>query len=179
MKDEIDTSKFDLSTLIPLHASHNFVTRITGSNIVEFIFENIQLPFANATNDGYVSFKIKTKSTLTAGNSFNNTAKIYFDYNHPIITNTYTTTVQNILGTTETTKDDKIFSIYPNPVTDVLFIKSDDKVLKSEVYDSSGRIMMTTGIEDNSLNVSQLPKGNYIIKLYFKDKTAAKKFIKN
>lgn len=179
VKDEIDTSKFDLSTLIPLHASHNFVTRITGSNIVEFIFENIQLPFANATNDGYVSFKIKTKSTLTAGNSFNNTAKIYFDYNHPIITNTYTTTVQNILGTTETTKDDKSFSIYPNHVTDVLLIKSNDKVLKSEVYDSSGRIMMTTGIKDNSLNVSQLPKGNYIIKLYFKDKTAAKKFIKN
>lgn len=179
VKDEIDTSKFDLSTLIPLHASHNFVTRITGSNIVEFIFENIQLPFANATNDGYVSFKIKTKSTLIAGNSFNNTAKIYFDYNHPIITNTYTTTVQNILGTTETTKDDKSFSIYPNPVTDVLLIKSDDKVLKSEIYDSSGRIMMTTGIEDNSLNVSQLPKGNHIIKLYFKDKTAAKKFIKN
>lgn len=179
VKDEIDTSKFDLSTLIPLHASHNFVTRITGSNIVEFIFENIQLPFANATNDGYVSFKIKTKSTLTAGNSFNNTAKIYFDYNHPIITNTYTTTVQNILGTTETTKDDKSFSIYPNPVTDVLFIKSDERAVKAEIYDSAGRVVVTTGIEDNSLNVSQLQKGNYIIKLYFKDKTAAKKFIKN
>ncbi|KQK26453.1 hypothetical protein AR438_06715 [Chryseobacterium aquaticum] len=179
VKDEIDTSKFDLSTLIPLHASHNFVTRITGSNIVEFIFENIQLPFANATNDGYVSFKIKTKSTLTAGNSFNNTAKIYFDYNHPIITNTYTTTVQNILGTTETTKDDKSFSIYPNPVTDVLFIKSDERAVKAEINDSAGRVVVTTGIKDNSLNVSQLPKGNYMIKLYFKDKTAAKKFIKN
>ncbi len=44
VKDEIDTSKFDISSLIPLHGSHSFVTRVTGPNILEFIFENIQLP---------------------------------------------------------------------------------------------------------------------------------------
>lgn len=179
VKDEIDTSKLDLSTLVPLNASHNFVTRITNPNIVEFIFENIQLPFNNATNGGYVSFKIKTKSTLTIGNSFSNTAKIYFDYNHPIITNTYTTTVQNVLATTEFSKGKDDISIYPNPVKDLLNIQSKQEIIKAEIYDVTGRILRTTSVSNNTINVSDLTKGNYIIKLSSKDKITTLKFIKN
>ncbi|MCE3075711.1 T9SS type A sorting domain-containing protein [Chryseobacterium gwangjuense] len=179
VKDEIDTSKLDLSTLVPLNASHNFVTRITNPNVVEFIFENIQLPFNNATNDGYVSFKIKTKSTLTIGNSFSNTAKIYFDYNYPIITNTYTTTVQNVLATTEVSKEKDDISIYPNPVKDLLNIQSKNEVIKAEIYDVTGRILRTTSVSNNTINVSDLTKGNYIIKLSTKDKIITQNFIKN
>lgn len=179
VKDVIDTSKFDISSLIALNGSHNFVTRITNPNTVEFIFENIQLPFNNATNDGYVSFKIKTKSTLNLGDSFSNKANIYFDYNHPIITNNYTTTVQNVLATSEINNDKTQFSIYPNPVKDVLFIKSKEKIVKAEIYDVAGRILNSASVTDNSINVSELPKGNYIIKLSTKDKAVTQKFIKN
>ncbi|MEI7486939.1 MAG: T9SS type A sorting domain-containing protein [Chryseobacterium sp.] len=179
VKDIIDTSKFDISSLVSLNGSHNFVTRITNPNTVEFIFENIQLPFNNATNDGYVSFKIKTKSTLNIGDSFSNKANIYFDYNHPIITNNYTTTVQNVLATSEIINDKTQFSIYPNPVKDVLFIKSKEKIVKAEIYDVAGRILNSASVTDNSINVSELSKGNYIIKLSTKDKTIIQKFIKN
>ena len=178
VKDEIDTSKYDVSSLVALNASHNFVTRITG-NVVEFIFENIQLPFDNATNDGYISFKIKTKSNLALGDSFSNLAKIYFDYNHPIITNTYTTTVQNVLGTSEISNDKIELSIYPNPVKDVLNIQSKNQIVKAEIYDVNGRILVSTSLKGNSINVSELSKGNYIIKLFSKDKTTVHKFIKN
>lgn len=178
VKDELDGSKFDLSSLVALNGSHNFVTKITG-NIVEFIFENIQLPFNNATNDGYVSFKIKTKATLSSGDSFSNTAKIYFDYNAPIVTNTYTTNVQNLLSTSEISKENKDVTIYPNPVKDILYIQSKTEIVKAEVYDASGRIITSTTIKGNSINVSELAKGNYTIKLSAKDKTFAHKFIKN
>ncbi|MCJ7935042.1 MAG: T9SS type A sorting domain-containing protein [Chryseobacterium sp.] len=178
VKDEIDMSKFDMATLIPLHGSHNFVTRITNPNVVEFIFENIQLPFTNADNDGYVSFKIKTKSTLTTGNSFSNTAKIYFDYNAPIVTNTFTTAVQNILAVSETIHTPDRIRIYPNPVQKILFIESKDELLKTEIYDATGRIITSMGWKGNSVNVSDLPKGNYIIKMFIKDKTMVQKFIK-
>lgn len=178
VKDEIDISKYDVSSLVALHASHNFATRITG-NVVEFIFENIQLPFDNATNDGYVSFKIKTKSNLALGDSFSNSAKIYFDYNHPIITNTYTTTVQNVLGTSEISNDKPELSIYPNPVKDVLNIQSKNQIVKAEIYDVNGRILISTSLKGNSIHVSELSKGNYIIKLFSKDKTTVHKFIKN
>src|SRR5690606_26333087 len=64
VKDVIDTNKIDINSLLALNASHSFVTRMTAPNTVEFIFENIQLPFDVETNDGYVAFKIKTQSTL-------------------------------------------------------------------------------------------------------------------
>ncbi|PIF44643.1 putative repeat protein (TIGR01451 family)/predicted secreted protein (Por secretion system target) [Chryseobacterium sp. 52] len=177
VKDDIDNTKYDLSSLVTLNGSHNFTTKITG-NAVEFIFENIQLPFDDANNDGYISFKIKTKSTLTAGSSFSNSAKIYFDYNAPITTNTYTTSVQSVLAASEVTNKKNDFSIYPNPVKDILYIQSKEEIIKAEIYDSTGRILSTAGVKNNALNVSDLTKGNYIIKISVKNKTLMLKFIK-
>jgi hypothetical protein len=121
VKDMIDTSKFDVSSLVVTQGSHPFVTRITETNKVEFIFENINLPFDDATNDGYVAFKIKTKPSLVVGDSFSNTASIYFDYNFPIVTNTATTSVLQSLGTPDF-EFDSYFKIYPNPVKNSLNI---------------------------------------------------------
>ncbi|WP_449386693.1 DUF7619 domain-containing protein [Chryseobacterium lineare] len=178
VKDDIDILKYDISSLVAMNGSHNFITRITG-NTVEFIFENIQLPFDDANNDGYVSFKIKTKSTLNIGDSFSNKAGIYFDYNAPIITNNFTTTVQNTLAASEINKENNTVSIYPNPVKDVLNIQSKNEIVKAEIYDAAGRILISASVKGNSINVSELPKGNYIIKLFTKDKTFTQKIIKN
>ncbi|GAA5098496.1 T9SS type A sorting domain-containing protein [Chryseobacterium ginsengisoli] len=178
IKDDIDGTKFDTSSLIALGASHNFVTKISA-NTVEFIFENIQLPYTTGNNGGYISFKIKTKSTLNVGDSFSNKAGIYFDYNAPIITNNYTTTVQNVLATSEINKENKTISIYPNPVKDVLNIQFKNEIVKAEIYDATGRILISTSVKGNSINVSELTKGNYILKLSTKDKTFTQKFIKN
>lgn len=179
VKDIIDVSKFDISTLRPLDASHNFVTRVTNNNVVEFIFENIQLPFDDAHNDGYISFKIKTKSILTTGDSFSNTANIYFDYNAPIITNTYTTAVRGVLATAEIKANNDWLGIYPNPVQEVLYIKSKYEIIRAEIYDAIGRIVKTSAVKDNAVPVSELAKGSYIIRLFTKDKASVQKFIKN
>jgi len=80
VRDSIDPVAFDISTLTPLDASHPMRTQITG-DIVEFIFENIRLPFEDETNDGYIVFKIKTNPDLVLGDVLENTAEIYFDYN--------------------------------------------------------------------------------------------------
>lgn len=176
VKDVIDTNKFDINTLIALNASHSFVTRITAPNTVEFIFENIQLPFDDATNDGYVAFKIKTKSTLNNGDSFSNTAGIYFDYNAPIITNTYVTNILT-LSTSEVETADEL-RIYPNPVIDVLTFKTKEKVVKVEILDISGRLLRSEGVQHNSLNVSDLKSGNYFIRIYLKNSTITRKMTK-
>lgn len=39
VKDIIDTSKFDISSLIPLSSSHSFVTRVQNTNKVEFFLK--------------------------------------------------------------------------------------------------------------------------------------------
>ncbi len=177
VKDVIDTNKFDLNSLIALNGSHSFVTRITAPNTVEFIFENIQLPFNDATNDGFVTFKIKTKSTLVLGDTFSNSAKIYFDYNAPITTNTYTTAVQNILATNEV-ENSRDFMAFPNPVENFVYFKTKENLLKAEVFDVSGRIILSVGVSNNSADLSSLSKGVYLIKVFTKDKSYLKKLVK-
>ena len=133
VKDMIDLAKFDIATLVPLKSSHDFFTRING-NKVEFIFENINLDFNDATNDGYVVFKIKTFSTLVLGDTFTNNANIYFDYNFPITTNAYTTTVAALSN--QDFDFGTYFTLYPNPAKEVLNIqtKQDLQVNSIEIY---------------------------------------------
>lgn len=177
VKDMIDTSKFDINTLIPIKGSHNFETRISSTNKVEFIFENINLPFDDANNDGYVSFKIKTKPNLVVGNTFSNSANIYFDYNFPIVTNNYITTVQNTLGLQENDFINNI-SVYPNPVKNILNFKTEHNISKIEVYDIAGRILSSNLVSENKIDLNNLKTGNYILKLYTEKGIMNSKIIK-
>jgi hypothetical protein len=163
VKDIIDTTKFDITTLIPIKASHYVETSISNTNEVEFNFKNINLPFDDANNDGYISFKIKTKSNLVEGNTFSNLANIYFDYNFPIDTNLYITTIQ-LLGN-ETFSNNK-FIFYPNPVKEILYLDTKENIIKIEVYDISGKILISNATNQKKLNLSNFKTGTYIMKIY-------------
>jgi uncharacterized repeat protein (TIGR01451 family) len=174
IKDIIDDKVFDVSSLLITDASHEMYTRIAG-NKVEFIFENIQLPFEDENNDGYVAFKIKTKSTLKLGDEMKNLADIYFDYNFPIRTNETLTTVSIPSGTSEVYEDIKV---YPNPVLDFLILEGNTNWIKVEIYDISGRIIKVTGIENFQIDVSGMDSGTYILKLRKREKMGFVKFVK-
>ncbi|MBK9255062.1 MAG: T9SS type A sorting domain-containing protein [Saprospiraceae bacterium] len=174
VKDIIDTKTFDISTLKITDASHEVYTRIEG-NKVEFIFENIQLPFDDANNDGYIAFKIKTLPTLVPGDSLKNLADIYFDYNFPIRTNEAQTTVALPVSTTDWTTDVKI---YPNPVRDILHISTEEIWTKAEIYDISGRIVRSLTLDGTSVDVSGLESGTYFIRLKNGGKISRVKFVK-
>ncbi|MCD8518668.1 MAG: T9SS type A sorting domain-containing protein, partial [Flavobacterium sp.] len=173
----IDLSKFDITTLVPLKSSHDFFTRING-NKVEFIFENINLDFNDATNDGYVLFKIKTLPSLVLGDTFTNNANIYFDYNFPITTNTYTTTVAAL--STQDFDFGTYFTLYPNPAKDVLNIqaKQDLKINSIEIYNQLGQIVMASTNTLNTIDVSNLASGTYFVKINTQKGSANVKFVK-
>jgi hypothetical protein len=180
VKDLIDLSKFDISTLVPTRASHEFMTKISDGNKVEFIFENINLPFDDATNDGYIAFKIKTLPTLVTGDSFTNVANIYFDYNFPIITNKVISTFKT-LGTQDFEFSD-YFSVYPNPVHDILNIGTKNTIeLKTmTIYDPLGQIVIAVPNAQNisKVDVSKLTIGIYFLKMNTDKGTSSFKFIK-
>jgi len=92
IEDEIDSEVFDINSLRVIDASHAVQT-ITRDDKAIFLFENINLPFDDDNNDGYVVFEIKTWEDLSVGDTIANTASIYFDFNFPIITNTATSEV--------------------------------------------------------------------------------------
>lgn len=178
VKDIIDTNKFDISSLMPQQGSHTFTTRIINTNQVEFIFENIQLPFDDANNDGYVAFKIKTKPTLVVGDTFNNSANIYFDYNFPITTNTYTTTIQ-ALGVSDFDFD-SAFSLSPVPAKNTLTItpKYDVVISSVSVFNMLGQLVQVNTHPGTTIDVSGLKTGSYLIKITSDKGSATSKFIK-
>lgn len=181
VKDKLASSKFDISTLMPLHASHDFHTRIVNGDEVEFIFENIQLPFDDATNDGFIIFKVKTKPTLIAGDSFSNQASIYFDFNFPIVTNEETTIINENLSVAAFEK--RPFSIFPNPTKNNLTVNSSVAISVISVYDLNGRLLERIVPDLNSLSyvidANRLSKGVYLVEVQTEGTKQALKFIKN
>ncbi len=175
--DIIDTSKFDIQSIETVDASHAYRKEVTDGNLVSFYFENINLGFPPSTlRYGYVVFKIKTISTLTAGDSFSNTANIYFDYNAPITTNTFVTNIQN-LGIDPTEGRNNVV-LYPNPVKDVLSFETLENIVKIEIYDINGRIINVLGVANNTVSLSGLSTGTYIVKIVTGDKIQYSKIIK-
>ena len=175
--DTIDLSKFEIESITPIESSHNYRMSVSG-NKVEFLFEYINLPFPTSNlRYGYVVFKIKTKSTLVVGDTFSNSANIYFDYNFPIVTNNYTTTIQNSLGLSENELAKKII-IYPNPAKNTINFETKETILKVEIYDISGRILSSNSVNENKIDVSNLKTGNYILKVFTENGVISSKIIK-
>lgn len=180
VKDMIDLSKFDISTLVPTSASHSFVTNISAGNKVEFIFENINLPFDDANNDGYIAFKIKTLPTLKVGDTFTNDASIYFDYNFPVVTKPASSTFKT-LGTTDF-EFSNYFTLYQNPAKSVLNISSKETIeVKSiSIYNALGQLVLVVPNAEkvSKIDVSSLTAGNYFIKINSDKGTSNARFIK-
>lgn len=181
VKDMIDTDKFDVNSLVAVKGSHTYHTNI-NENKVEFIFENINLPFDDANNDGFVVFKIKTKATLVVGDTFSNSAGIYFDYNFPIETNTAITSVEKL--STPDFDFSGNFIVYPNPVKDELTIATQPNINVSSmrIYNILGQLILLIPNTDTEnvtkADVSGLSSGNYFIKINSDKGTSNTKFIK-
>lgn len=56
--------------------------------------------------------------------------------------------------------------IYPNPVKDMLFVKSEKEFISFSIYTMTGQMVFSEKISGKtSVNVSRLPIGNYLLKL--------------
>lgn len=97
VRDTLD-NKLDWSTFEMIAASHPNTVSITNQNKFKWAFANINLPDSNINgplSHGYLSYRVKPKSTAVAGDVINNLASIYFDYNLPVATNNAITLVQD------------------------------------------------------------------------------------
>lgn len=92
------SSKLDWPSFEMIGASHAYKLSIANGNQLEWKFDPIILPDSNhsvVNSQGYIAFRIRPLSTLTAGDSITNRAGIYFDFNPPVITNTQLTVIDN------------------------------------------------------------------------------------
>ncbi|NOT36249.1 MAG: T9SS type A sorting domain-containing protein [Saprospiraceae bacterium] len=162
IRDILDDKFFDINSLRIIESSHKMYTRIINKK-VEFVFENIQLPFEDNLNDGFVAFTLNTKPTLAVGNIIRNQANIFFDYNLPIQTNEAQTTVAISSSTNQVLFET---NIYPNPVDDILILERQNSWKYAKIYDTNGKTFkhFTNNI-NNRLDVKDLSTGVYFLQL--------------
>ena len=180
LKDLIDISKFDITTLVPQSGSHPFCTKISANNTVEFILENINLPFDANNNKGHVAFKIKTLPTLVNGDELTNSATLYFDYQKPASLNIATTEIKTLKIQDAVFSD--FFTIYPNPVKNNLNImnKTQIQIGSVSIYNMLGQLVQTFINSDSKsgFDVSQLKSGVYVAKINSGNSSTTLRFIK-
>ncbi len=69
-------------------------------------------------------------------------------------------------------------TIYPNPTTTTLTIDGLSTTAKAEVYDISGKLLMSNTLLSHSLDISRLTTGLYFIKLTTAEGSVVRKFVK-
>ena len=78
-----------------------------------------------------------------------------------------------------TTDIENQFIIYPNPTNRTLFINSNFVINEAVIKSIDGKTISTISNIKNSIDVSNLPKGIYLINLKAEDANKTLKFIKN
>ncbi|KAF2516298.1 T9SS type A sorting domain-containing protein [Flavobacterium salilacus subsp. salilacus] len=174
-------ANLDWDTFMPMNASHTYEIIRDEQGVVEFIFNNIDLPFTDADeagSQGYIMYKIKPVSTIELGNSMSATAGIYFDFNEAVITNTAVTTVEEATAGGEEINDNA-FVIYPNPASDNITLRMQNitNTGKVTITDVLGKTVLTSTISGNelNLNVTTLDSGMYFLTLETQGKSITKK----
>ncbi|MGX9987203.1 T9SS type A sorting domain-containing protein [Soonwooa purpurea] len=81
------------------------------------------------------------------------------------------------LGTNASQKPN-IISIYPNPAKDIVNIANTKNTSKIEIYNMTGQKILTSESAKTSIDVSQFPKGNYIVTITADGKTTSHKLVK-
>ncbi len=163
LSDNVDPSTFQF-----LEASHPVNVEWTPGNVLNFRFENINLPDSGANepaSHGFLRYDIKAKNNLADGAVINNTAYIYFDFNSAIITNTTVNTIEIPTSVQNITNGAISAKVYPNPANNDLTITTEGKNFSAQVYDVLGRAVATSVTNNGKavINTSSLANGMYIL----------------
>ncbi|MFC6267057.1 S8 family serine peptidase [Frigoriflavimonas asaccharolytica] len=125
-------------------------------------FERVDIP----NTAGTYTITVSHKGTLTNGSQ-----------NFTLLANGRNITT---LGTSEANIDENQLQIYPNPSSDVIFIKNTNNAeAQLKVLDMAGRLVLNTTTKEGKINIKSLKAGNYML-LYKDNKNQEKswKFIK-
>jgi uncharacterized repeat protein (TIGR01451 family) len=184
IKDPI-SENLEVSSIVMGASSHRYAWEVK-ENVLQVRFDNIMLPDSNKSernSHGFIKFKIKPKANITHKDLITNTAAIYFDYNEPVLTNEVVLNKKST-KTKEIPLVDKDFSLYPNPANDILHLQWTGSVTAAfssvSVYSLEGKLLSIKTFDalQTDLNISDLPKGLYLVQLQNGQVTKMKKFVK-
>lgn len=172
---------------LPVVAS-SFPTETTLSGVTKIDLKTVVSDADNLSSAIVKSIKSNSNSTaisaevnaddelvLTPQNAGTANLVISFNSNGKVVEKTLTVISSSLAATSDVKKLE--LSIYPNPATEILNVKTSDKVLEVFIIDISGKVI-NSKIVNGQMNVSQLQKGNYILKVVTEKAVYKEKFIK-
>lgn len=154
----------DVNTLHVTGSSHPVSTTIHPGRLVEFRFEDIDLPDSSVNalaSNGFVQFEISPKDNLLLPVAVENTANIFFDSNAPVTTNTvFNTYVSDLfVGVTEIIPPESGSIVVPNPFHDYAEIRLGKSFAtatsKFKVMNSLGEIVYSSVVDGPSIQISR------------------------
>jgi len=152
IRDTLSTD-LDVFSVASGVSSHEYSFRMYGPRVLEWTFNNIQLPDSNVNepaSNGFVMFTVNQAPDLPNNTLIENSASIYFDYNAPIITNSSEHTINNTLQIPTWT-----FTQNSN------LAACDSFVLNSFIYKDNGtyyqRVIDTVFVLNLTVNESPVP----------------------
>ncbi|HRG58695.1 MAG TPA: T9SS type A sorting domain-containing protein [Bacteroidia bacterium] len=177
VRDTIPQS-LDIATITPGASSHNYTYVVHGENaqVIDFIFNNIQLPDSNVNepaSNGFVKFKINQKANNPIGTVIENKAGIYFDFNEAVITNSTHHVIgqnfieSNLVGlSTQAPQNEISVNVFPNPAKDdVIFeIKnSQHSNYALQIFNLHGSSVLQQNFSNSIIKIQKgsLPAGIY------------------
>ncbi len=160
----LDTLSTDLNifTVQSGVSSHPYQFRMYGPRVLEWRFNTILLPDSTTDepgSNGFVMFKVQQVPDLPFGTVIENTANIYFDFEEPVITNTYFHTVTDFSGTLFPAPEAGLVSQGASALCD-----GQDIILSATQGQS---YLWNTGDTTQSINVSN--EGDYWVTVSYQD----------
>lgn len=173
------------TALLKITTSSNLITLNVTNNInlkelYTFGRKLISVDVRNGNNNNMLSVRFgdtSSSSKLQCIYVNNRSSHILTDFWIKPHTATYVESESEcnaILDTKDVSK--KIARIYPNPVSDLLFVSSDFD--KYEILDLEGRIVKYGTASNKQIDVKQIAEGLYYLKLYSNSDYIIRKFIK-
>ena len=183
--------ELQLESVEVIAASHAYTNRITFPRELEFSFNNINLTPATVDPDnskGYLIFKVTPVTTLPAGTTINNEARIYFDNNLPILTPQAIVKVENLSTSLVDLLESSSASLFisPNPAKEMISInvpgiESGD--VEVAIYTMQGKLVLKKSMkklqqEALVMDVSSLASGVFLMVVSNNERAWNGRFIK-
>ncbi|WP_312901529.1 DUF5074 domain-containing protein, partial [Chryseobacterium taichungense] len=171
-----------ISTTLPTQMTISGTTTIDLKTVIsdtDNLSAAIVKTVKSNTNPEAVSAVINTDEELVLSRQGAGNAEIVlsFNSNGKIVEKTLSVTGSTqILGTAETQKIS--LSIYPNPATDLVNIRTSEKIIDVSLFDMTGR-KIEVSYNNGQVNLSTLPKGIYILRATTEKAVYQQKLIKN
>ncbi len=118
------------------------------------------------------------KDTLYLGGGFRTIDGDSVNYIAKLTTGTTADTCTNTIGIEQFEAQQQFIRIFPNPATNILYFESQIPINLAEVYDISGKLILTQKLLTPQLDISALAKGMYFIKLTTTEGSVLRKFVK-